>query len=64
MLFPPFSNMYAMSSVCNPTYADKEIIMSDCFTKEIYSLSCNVMLAAKLARAGKTTDWKNDYSIN
>ncbi|MDD4901906.1 MAG: flavodoxin family protein [Patescibacteria group bacterium] len=64
MLFPPFNNMYAMSSVCNPTYEDKKIVLSDCFTKEIYSLASNVMLAAKLAREAKTTDWKNDFSIN
>ncbi|MDD5527972.1 MAG: flavodoxin family protein [Patescibacteria group bacterium] len=64
MLFPPFSNMYAMSSVCNPTYADKKIVTGNCFSKEIYSLSYNVVLAAKLARQGSAMDWKSDISIN
>ena len=64
MLFPPFNNMYAMSSVCNPTYADKAIVMGDCFEREIICLAQNLMLCAKNARQGSTMDWKNDYSIN
>ena len=64
MLFPPFNNMYAMSSVCNPTYADKAIVLSDCFEREIICLAQNLMLAAKLQREGSAMDWKNDYSIN
>src|SRR3989339_204833 len=34
MLFPPFNNMYAMSSVCNSTYKDKNIVVSECYKKE------------------------------
>src|SRR3989338_9063950 len=64
MLFPPFSSMYAMSSVCNSTYKDKPIVLSECFTGELKALAENVILAAKLAKKCKTTDWKNDYSAN
>ncbi|HJX05751.1 MAG TPA: flavodoxin family protein [Candidatus Nanoarchaeia archaeon] len=61
MLFPPFSNMYAMSSVCNSTYADKKIVLTDCFKGETKLLAQNVMHAAELLRNSKPTDWKYDY---
>lgn len=64
MLFPPFSNMYAMSSVCNPTYKDKPIVLGDCYEKELKALAGNTILAAQLVKNCKTTDWKNDYSLN
>ncbi|MBI4453688.1 flavodoxin family protein [Candidatus Woesearchaeota archaeon] len=64
MLFPPFSNMYAMSSVCNSTYEDKKIILSKCYEDEVKLLAENVMKAAKLARNTKCTDWKYEYSAN
>jgi len=64
MLFPPFSSMYAMSSICNSTYKDKPIVLSDCFKEELKTLANNVMLAAKLTKNCKSTDWKNDYSAN
>lgn len=64
MLFPPFSNMYAMSSICVPTYADKSVVTSECFTTEAKILAQNMMLAAQLAKKIKSTDWKNDYSAN
>ncbi|HTW96585.1 MAG TPA: flavodoxin family protein [Candidatus Methylomirabilis sp.] len=64
MLFPPFNNMYAMSSVCNPTYADKPIVLGDCFERELICLAQNLILAAKLSDRAKTMEWKNDYSIN
>lgn len=64
MLFPPFSNMYAMSSVCNATYKDKPIVTSECYNKDVYFLAQNVVTAAKLARNIRATDWRNDYSAN
>ncbi len=64
MLFPPFNNMYAMSSVCNPTYADKPIVLGDCFDRELICLAENLLLSAKQVRQGGAMDWKNDYSIN
>lgn len=64
MLFPPFSSLYAMSSVCHSTYKDKPIVLSDCYTEELKALANNLILAAKLAKNCQTTDWKNDYSAN
>lgn len=66
MVFPPFSNMYAMSSVCNSTYMDKPIVLSECYTRETELLAKNVMRALKAVKDGKVkpTDWKYDYTSN
>lgn len=64
MLFPPFSNMYAMSSVCLSTYQDKPVVLSDCYTKETELLAKNIITATNLARKIITTDWKNEYNAN
>ncbi len=64
MLFPPFSNMYAMSSVCRSTYEDKPIVLADCYTEDAQLLAQNVVLGASLAGKCKPTDWRNDYHSN
>lgn len=64
MLFPPFSNLYAMSSVCLPTYKDKPIVTSDCYEEEVNLLAKNIILATKTTRNIKASDWKNDYHFN
>jgi multimeric flavodoxin WrbA len=64
MIFPPFNYMYAMSSVCLPTYQDKPVVLSDCHGKETHILAQNIMTSAKLAKKIKITDWKNDYGVN
>lgn len=64
MLFPPFSNMYAMSSVCRSLYEDKPLVLNDCYFQEAHILAQNVMTAANLAKKIKTTDWKNEYSAD
>lgn len=64
MLFPPFSNMYAMSSVCLSTYQDKPAVLSECYYKETELLAKNIMTATNLAKKIKTTDWKNEYNAN
>jgi multimeric flavodoxin WrbA len=64
MLFPPFSNMYAMSSVCNSTYKDKKIVLSDCFTEDTELMAQNVITAAEAVRNKKPTDWKYDYDAD
>ncbi len=61
MAFPPFSSMYAMSSVCNSTHEDKKIVLSECYREETELLAKNVMRCAKAARATKPTDWVYDY---
>ncbi len=64
MLFPPFSNMYAMSTVCQSTYADKEQVLGGCYDEEVRLLAANLMTAVKIARNCKGTDWKYEYSAN
>jgi multimeric flavodoxin WrbA len=61
MVFPPFSSMYAMSSICNSTYEDKKIILSKCFMEETELLAKNVVQCAKTARSVKPTGWAYDY---
>jgi len=61
MVFPPFSSMYAMSSICNSTYEDKKITLSDCHKEETGLLAKNVVGCAKAARAVRPTDWVYDY---
>lgn len=64
MLFPPFSNMYAMSNYCNSTYKDKNIITNGCYEEETKFLAENIMTAVKTTRNVKPSDWKNDYHMN
>lgn len=64
VLFPPFSNMYAMSSYCTSTYNDKPIVLSDCYIEDAKLLANNLINAAKIARSTKTTSWKSDYRMN
>ena len=64
MLFPPFSNLYAMSSVCLQTYKDKAIVTSSCYDEEIKLMTKNVLLATKLVRNLNVGTWKTDYHFN
>lgn len=61
MFFPPFSSMYAMSSVCESTYEDKKVVLSECYVEETELLAKNVMTAVKIARSSKPSDWVYDY---
>ena len=61
MVFPPFSSMYAMSSICNSTYEDRKIVLGECYREETKLLAENVMKCAKTARPVKPTDWAYDY---
>lgn len=65
MIFPPFSNMYAMSTVCLSTYKDKEIVLSKCYDEETKLLAKNIMTAVKAVRNKvKPTEWVYDYTAN
>ena len=64
MIFPPFSNMYAMSNVCRSTYEDKKIVLSECYDEEVRLLADNVMKCVLETRKIKPTDWKYDYRAN
>lgn len=54
-LFPPFSNMYAMGSVCDNTATDKKKLETACYEDEARLLARNVVTAAKVLKR------KNDY---
>jgi len=64
MVFPPFNYIYAMSSVCNSTYKDKEIVTSSCYDKQVKLLAQNLTQAVKLSRINKPTVWKYDAGVN
>ncbi|MBI2139572.1 flavodoxin family protein [Candidatus Woesearchaeota archaeon] len=64
MMFPPFSNMYAMSSICNSTFEDKEIILGGCYAEEVKLLAQNMITAATVEKQCKCTGWKYEYSEN
>lgn len=64
MLFPPFSNMYAMSSVCVSLYEDKPRLINDCYYKEAQLLAKNIVTATNMVKKTGSIDWKTDYSQN
>jgi len=64
MLFPPFSNMYAMSSVCYSTHEDKKIVLSGCYDEQVRLLAENLITAAKSSRDIKSNNWKYEYTEN
>jgi hypothetical protein len=64
MLFPPFSNMYAMASVCRSTFEDKKAVVNECYEGTARMLARNVMRGAKMIRPVPATDWKYDYDAN
>lgn len=64
MFFPPFANMYAMASVCNSTYEDKKIVLSECYAEDLKSLAANVHLAVKMVKKSPATAWKTDARSN
>lgn len=64
MLFPPFSNMYAMSSYKNSTFEDKPLIESDYYKEEAEMVAKNVLLGIKATRNMKPFDWKYDCRMN
>jgi multimeric flavodoxin WrbA len=64
MIFPPFSTVYAVASICNSTYKDKSILVKHgCYDDELKALANNVLRAAKLVKKSKTT-WSYDPRTN
>lgn len=54
-LFPPFSNMYAMGSICQSTDKDKSQLETPCYETDARLLAKNLITAAKVLKR------KNDY---
>jgi hypothetical protein len=59
MVFPPFSNMYAMASVCNSTGKDKPLLLNECYEAEARILAKNVVTCAKVLKSNKNYWWAN-----
>lgn len=64
MMFPPISNTYANSSICNSTYEDKPIVLSECHKKIVIELAENIINMTRLARKESLNKWKYEYSEN
>lgn len=64
MIFSPWSNMYAMSSIVYPTYADKGVISNQIYIEEAHAVAQNVMTTAKLLQQFDKFNWQYDYSSN
>lgn len=64
MIFPPWSSMYAVSSIMNSTYKDKNIVNNSVYIEEAKQVARNTMLAVKLLRGFNNNDWENDFSSN
>lgn len=64
MIFPPFSNVYAMSSVCLSTNEDKSVVLSECYQDEVRLLAQNIVKATTMARTVRPFDWKVDPTAN
>jgi multimeric flavodoxin WrbA len=43
MIFPPWSNIYAMSSIAFPTYRDKSVVTSDLYIEDAKKVAHNTM---------------------
>jgi multimeric flavodoxin WrbA len=64
MIFSPWSNMYAMSSILNGLYKDKNIVTSPSYIEEAQQIGRNAMSTAKLLRNFSKLHWEHDYSSN
>ena len=63
MIFTPWSNMYAMSSITNLTYKDKAIVTNNPYVDEAQKLAQNALMMAKELQE-KPINWIYDNSTN
>ncbi len=64
MIFPPISNTYANSSICNSTYEDKPVILSECHKNLVKELAENVVLMTEIIRKTNPDKWAYEYTEN
>lgn len=64
MVFPPWNNIYAMSSVLNGTYADKPQVNNKTYIKEAQGLAENTLTMAKILKNANRNVWQYDFSSN
>jgi len=64
MVFPPFSNMYAMASVCQSTNDDTATVITPCYEDETRFLAKNIITSANLSKNIKPFNWLTDPTSN
>ena len=62
MIFPPMSSVYAMASIKNPTYADKDILKDGIYLEEVEDLAENIMSITNLVKKFGKQNWRYDSS--
>ena len=63
MAFPPWSNMYAMASIENPTHEDGRIVRDSGYVEEARQVAQNTLTIAKALRKSDIR-WEYDSSSN
>lgn len=63
MVFPPWSNMYAMSSITRPTFKDKKVVNGQVHCENAKKIAQNSFFMAKNLN-GNQVDWSYDFSSN
>ncbi|MEK6807939.1 MAG: flavodoxin family protein [Nanoarchaeota archaeon] len=64
MLFPPFSNVYAINTRCEPTYTDTKALRNKCHEDDARLLAKNLIAAAKIAKRKGDYWWHYDSGSN
>lgn len=64
MVFPPWSNIYAVSSILNHTYKDKQIVNGPDFLEDAKRVARNTFIAAKSLRDVDKYAWQYNPSTN
>jgi multimeric flavodoxin WrbA len=64
MAFPPWNNMYAMSSITNPTFKDKKLVTQSEYAEWAREVAQNALMMAKQLKGMGRQEWKYDKSSN
>ncbi|MBS3140124.1 flavodoxin family protein [Candidatus Woesearchaeota archaeon] len=64
MIFPPFSNMYAMGNILNSTHADKKKLETNEYAEEAQLLAKNVFNTIKIVKQNPQWFWEYDAHAN
>lgn len=64
MLFPPFGSIYAMASICQSTYEDKKLVLSNCYDDELKALAENCVTTVRSMKKAGVGIWSYDPRTN
>lgn len=64
MLFPPFSNIYAINTICDSTYKDRGKLRNKCYEEEARRLAKNLITAARIVKRKGDYWWLYDGKSN